>query len=84
MKKLIVALVVITLVVLTTTTAFASGDKVCGDEGQGICTEQCSGDGTGQMNRWQHRAQKMSEWAEPAIGTGRGSASQYQWNKGAN
>ena len=84
MKKLIVALVVITLVVLTTTTAFASGDKVCGDEGQGICDEQFSGDGTGQMNRWQHRAHKMSEWAEPAMGTGRGSVSQYQWNKDAN
>jgi hypothetical protein len=78
MKKLIVALVVITLVALTTTTAFASGDKVCGDEGQRICGEQCTGDGTGQMNRLQHRTQKMSKRAESAMGTGRGSASQYQ------
>ncbi|MBT3362162.1 MAG: hypothetical protein HN929_09080 [Chloroflexi bacterium] len=84
MKKLIVGLVVIALVILTTTTAFASGDGVCEDDGQGICTQQCSGDGEGQMNRWQHKAQKISQWAEPAMGTGRESASQYQWGKGAN
>ncbi|MFC1979118.1 hypothetical protein ACFLVP_03930, partial [Chloroflexota bacterium] len=61
-----------------------SGDKVCGDEGQGIRAEQCSGDDAGQMNRWQHRTQKMSKWAEPAMGAGRGSASQYQWGEGVN
>ena len=35
MKTLIVALVVITLVALTTTTAFAAGGKVHGEKGQG-------------------------------------------------
>ncbi|MFC1951329.1 hypothetical protein ACFLXN_02860 [Chloroflexota bacterium] len=84
MKKLIVALVVVAVVVLTTTTAFASSDGACRDEGQGICTQQCSGDGTGQMNRWQHKVRKMSQWAEPAMGAGRGLASQCEWGEDAN
>ncbi len=75
MKKLLIALVIVVLVVLTTTTAFASTDGVCENKGQGICTEQCSGDGTGQMHRWQHKAQ----WAEPAMGVGRGSVYQHRW-----
>ncbi len=52
--------------------------------GQGICGGQGSGDGTGQMNRWQHQAQKMSKGAGSAMGAGRGSASQNQWNNCAN
>ena len=75
MKTIIVAITVVALLVLTATTAFAGGDGVCGDEGQGICAEQCSGDGDGQMHRWQHKAR----WAEPAMGAGRGSAYQHQW-----
>ena len=72
MKKLLIGLVVVVLVVLTTTTAFASADEAGENKGQGICTQQCSADGTGQMHRWQHKAQ----WAEPAMGAGRGSGSQ--------
>ena len=76
MKRLLIALVVVVLVVLTTTTAFASADATRENKGQGVCTEQCSAEGTGQMNRWQHRNQKMMQWAEPAMGSGRGSGSQ--------
>jgi len=77
MKTIIVVLTVIALLVLTTATAFAYGDGAYGDGGQGICTEQCSGDGTGQMHRWQHKVQ----WAEPATGAGRGSVYQHQWGE---
>ena len=76
MKKLLIVLVVVVLVVLTTTTAFASADAAGENKGQGVCTEQCSSDGTGQMHRWQYRNEKMMQWAEPAMGSGRGSGSQ--------